>query len=403
MKVNYVRIMKLFVGIFIAAFLLVQLYNVIYNPFSTEMVSYFQTYDSIRATAWFVRSEQVLTCTETGVKNYLVGDGERVAKNGTIANLYSSEDQVQTVNQIAALDSEIASLQELESYSATSADLSLLNSQIKSAWISLLSSTENAAFSQISGHADTLLSLLNRKSLATGETASFAPLIQSLQASRDALAAAGSVPTGSVITQTAGYFVSTVDGYETVFSPNDLDALTPTSLLHPEAGAVPDGAVGKIVEDYQWYLAVNVPFSQSLLLREGSSYTIRTGLSTMASVPTTLLQINSDDNDDYVTAVFLCKYNNGELSSIRTQNVDIVLQEYAGLRVNAKAVRVVDGVKGVYVQTTSVAKFKEIEILYNAGDYLICAYDSSDSEHLNLYDEVIVKGRNLYDGKTIDA
>ena len=61
---------------------------------------------------------------------------------------------------------------------------------------------------------------------------------------------------------------------------------------------------------------------------------------------------------------------------------------------------VVDSKKGVYVVSGMQAKFVEIEIVYSNDNYMICKRNDADGS-LKLYDRVVVKGRNLYDGKIV--
>ena len=86
---------------------------------------------------------------------------------------------------------------------------------------------------------------------------------------------------------------------------------------------------------------------------------------------------------------------------MRTGNIAIVKDEYEGIRVPSTALRVVDSVTGVYVVSGMEAKFVAIDIIHSTEDYSICAPNTSDSSKLRLYDEIIVKGKNLYDGKII--
>ena len=46
------------------------------------------------------------------------------------------------------------------------------------------------------------------------------------------------------------------------------------------------------------------------------------------------------------------------------------------------------------------AKFKPINILYSNASFTICETDTASSA-LKLYDEVIVEGKDLYDGKLV--
>ena len=89
---------------------------------------------------------------------------------------------------------------------------------------------------------------------------------------------------------------------------------------------------------------------------------------------------------------------NGELSLIRTQPLTIIVSSSEGLYVPNDARRIVDDQIGVFVKTGNAIKFKPIEVIYNGTGFVICKKDGE----LRLYDEVIVKGNDLYDGKIVN-
>ena len=86
----------------------------------------------------------------------------------------------------------------------------------------------------------------------------------------------------------------------------------------------------------------------------------------------------------------------------RTANVKISFRNYKGLRISQKALRILDGEKGVYVKSGYSVKFKKVDILYTGLDYYLCQIQYGSSDQLSLFDEVIVEGTDLYDGKPID-
>ncbi len=45
---------------------------------------------------------------------------------------------------------------------------------------------------------------------------------------------------------------------------------------------------------------------------------------------------------------------------------------------------------------------KKVDILYTGLDYYLCQIQYGSSDQLSLFDEVIVEGTDLYDGKPID-
>ena len=54
---------------------------------------------------------------------------------------------------------------------------------------------------------------------------------------------------------------------------------------------------------------------------------------------------------------------------------------------------------GVYVLSGMQISFVPVEVLYYSDSYIICKKDNEGG--LKLYDRVVVKGKNLYDGKII--
>ena len=162
-----------------------------------------------------------------------------------------------------------------------------------------------------------------------------------------------------------------------------------------------DSIVGKIVSDYEWYIAAEVTINESLNYKEGDKLTIYTSVKSYPKLPVTVSKINISESGSSAVVLFACNDMNSELASMRTGPMTVVKKEYSGLKVHKSALRVVDSKRGVYVLTGMQVKFVEVNVIFTDGEYLICEKQTSDSSVLRLYDEVIVKGKNLYDGKII--
>ena len=65
------------------------------------------------------------------------------------------------------------------------------------------------------------------------------------------------------------------------------------------------------------------------------------------------------------------------------------------------AIRVVDQKPGVYVAEGKTAAWKQVKILYDNGESYVVELDKSSIDNLWPGDEIIVGGRNLYDGKVV--
>lgn len=371
-------------------------------PLTTGTAVYYKTYDGVQTVGTIIRDEKMLNTDKSGVRYFVVGDGEKVSKNGTVANLYSSKQDAQVYTDMKNLENKIASIKEVQSYNNTEAvDLEILNRKIDTELIGLIGSCQDGVFEDSRSHADELLKVLNRKKIAVGEEQDYSGVLSQLTSQYNSLAANAPAAVGTIRSDVSGYFVSTVDGFEKNLTPEAVKTLTPDKLESLTPDEVQDGAVGKVVSDYTWYIACTMSLKDSARFKIGDTVKLKTTLKTASELSVTVDSINLG-NDDRVVMVFSCRNMNGDLAVMRTIPITVVMGEYEGLRVSNKAVRIVDGKTGVYVISGMQAKFVAIDIVHSASGYTLCKINEGNSgSSLRLYDEVIEKGKNLYDGKII--
>ena len=73
------------------------------------------------------------------------------------------------------------------------------------------------------------------------------------------------------------------------------------------------------------------------------------------------------------------------------------------IRIDKEALHIVDGQRGVYVKYGNLQRFLKIETLYEDENYILIPDNGklgTDNE-VRLYDEIIVQGTNLQDGKLL--
>ena len=369
-------------------------------PMTTGTAVHYTAYDGVQTVGTIIRDEKLLESNKEGVRYFVVGDGEKVSKNGTVANVYASKSEAQVYTDLKNLETRIAALKEVQSYNNTEAvDLNILNRKIDAEFISMIGSCQDGVYSDSRTYMDELLKLLNRKKIAVGEEQDYSGAITQLSSQYNSLSATAPTAIGTITSDVSGYFVSTVDGYEKILTSDVIKTLTPKQLDELKPEEVTDSAVGKVVSNYTWYIACTMSLKESARFKIGETVKLKTTLKTANELSVMVESINLGD-DDRVVMVFSCHNMNGDLAVMRTIPITVVMGEYEGLRVSNKAVRIVDGKTGVYVISGMQAKFVEINILYSTSGYTLCKADNNKSG-LRLYDEVIEKGKNLYDGKII--
>lgn len=395
-------VLKGFVILLAAVFAVHQFISSVYSPVKTETAVYYSASDGLNITGLIIRSETLVTSSEGGVMHFVLEDGSRVAKDGVIANIYDSESASITLSKIDSVNTKIEDIEEMLSYNdLEAADLDMINAKATQSLNNLIVSGASGNFGNMSELSDELLSALNRRQVAMGETTDFSAQLEQLKAEKNELSASLPSAKGKVKAAMSGYFVSKADGYETVLTCGNPESITPEFMSSVSAAELPDGVIGKIVSDYEWYIAAEISINESLKYKEGDSLTIYTSVKSYPKLPVTVKKINISESSSSAVVVFSCNEMNSELATMRSGPMTVVTKEYDGLRVPSAALRVVDSKRGVYVLTGMQVKFVEVNVLYKDDSYMICEKQTSDESVLRLYDEVIVKGKNLYDGKIV--
>ena len=401
MNGKYTRILATAAGILLIIYLLYQTMFTSLSSIKTETAIAYTGEETISAQGYIIRDEILITCVDAagGVLSYEIADGNRVSKGGKVAGIYKSERDVEIKAQIAELDNQISNLSVVCNMDMSNVtDLSRIDNQIKPGLIDLLDSVDGGDYSSLAADADEYLTLLNKRLVAIGAETDFSARLATLQ-SRKAELESQLGTAIDITSESAGYFVSSIDGYENVLSTDSIKTLTKEQLesIKPEDTKT-ENVIGKTVDSVDWYIATVLSFEDSLKFTEGQALSIRVPLQTATELPVTVEKINRDAASSETVIVFKCGYMNGELSLIRTQPLTIIVSSSEGLYVPNDARRIVDDQMGVFVKTGNAIKFKPIEVIYNGTGFVICNKEGE----LRLYDEVIVKGNDLYDGKIVN-
>ncbi len=181
-----------------------------------------------------------------------------------------------------------------------------------------------------------------------------------------------------------------------------------------------------MVSGLNWYVVCKVSGTDSLQLEIGEKVDgITMPFASTGSIPAKVVAINQESRQSDAVVVLECSYMNNELSKVRKESVQIAVNTHSGIMVNKKAIHVEpvmkvidDGsgrqvkqevmVQGVYVLYGSELVFKEIVPLSTYSTFVLCDPNPEEDatfngETIKLYDEVVVGGTDLYDGKLFDG
>ena len=159
--------------------------------------------------------------------------------------------------------------------------------------------------------------------------------------------------------------------------------------------------MGKVINGFEWYAACMVPAERLTGVEVGKKIRLMFGESEAETVDSRLYSKRMVD-DGSCLAVFKCSFMNEELSGIRKVSGKIIIRDYTGIKIRKDAVRFNDkNLPGVYIKEGNLIKFNRIEEIYSDDNFVIAENKAGVAGWLAQYDEIVVSGKELSDGKVI--
>ena len=358
------------------------------------------------AEAYLFRNEEVLTTEALGLVDALVENGSKVGKNVAVANVWSVS---QTGEELAALQLRLTrvnrTIRILEgSQLKPGTPLSEANKyrdEYTALYREISAATEAGELDRIPTLEEKLLIALNRYVSLVGETDEIKEQLTSLRAEKESLIGGASVTeikseTSSGVFYDSGY----VDGFESVFTTQALENLTPETLhaLAESDQTAPQGqTVGKLVYGYEWYLALELSPSVAAGFVVNKEYQFTFPENNDAKATLTLTQKTAGEGS--VLAVFVCTSHPNDFLFYRKQTVEITIGKSDGFYIPETALVTQNGMTGVYVFEESTVRFRQAEIIWRGDGYAIAALPGESLTALKENDILIVSGKDLYEGK----
>lgn len=398
MKSNTVKIVVFIISLFIIVTVGSQIYFSLTNKQETEEATYISVKDSVSLKGIFVRNETPIPFNGQGVINYVSPDGSKFATNSVVAEVYSSEQQIEAINKIADLNNEIKQLQRVINPGTTSvAQPEFISKQIDENYLEIENYIEHKNFDKVSSTKQDTLVLMNILNLVTNveDKSKFEQRIADINAEITRLSANVSKPISYVTTAKPGYFVSYVDGYEDKLNFKTISKLTPDEINQITSATISsqNNAVGKIIDSYKWKM-VGIINAEGRILKESDVKLSVPGVAEL--IPAHIDSAERiDDNNNY-KIIISCNRLNYNLVQNRVEKIDIVFNEYSGVKVPRSAINFKNNVRGVYVALGQNKVFKKLDVIYEGSDYII-SKNTSDSEYINLYDQIIFEEEDSFD------
>ena len=363
----------------------------------------------------------------SGNLGYLAADGERVSAGTAVAEIYSNASQATLRQQLTQLNDQIDLLQRSQNTAALQLD-SLLKERA-GALYDLLDTLDDGDYEAVDDDSNAYQLAQNKLWVVTGDAANFTDQITALVQQAQSVQAQLGSPTQIAAPQT-GYFVRASGSGRLNAGADDILALSAQELqgyLDSDPVMALDGCAGKIVAGFTWrYVGVcSAKQGEKLLGQDGKPLRSAVEISFPGrmenGLKATVAEVSMDADSGLARFVLTCNSINGDVLCLNRAAARISVGERSGLRVPAAAVHYLkeDGteaetqgenyVPGVYVKLGNIARFCRIDPvdadhpLITDGDYILVLPEGTEGSvsKVRLYDEIIVSGQNLYDGKLL--
>ncbi len=408
MNDRVIKISALILSLFLICYVAVQAAAQRNQDYETQTVYEQTVTQSISVEGVFVREETVIPIDAGGVVTPLYSVGTKVAVNTKLGDVYNDQTAVRAQYQAQVLEASISALQRAQS-AVSSTDVvrpDTLNGQAAEYVSQLAAARDSQNLSGLSEIKSGLMETMARRAIVVNGVENYDARISELQSELQNVQSLVSSQIHSFASTASGYFVDHVDGLEGEITGEYLDSLSASQLrdwLAGYQGYQADQSAVKIVTSHRWTFATTVTEEQMQTLSNISKVTLR--FPGEEDIACSIADAQRDEASGLYKLYLEGDHVDEYLLSSRVQTAEIVVEEYSGLKIPKEAVRFVDDEMGVYVQTGSKIYFRYIDMIYETTDFILSApyYQggTDGSGYVKMYDTIVVKGKDLYDGKLV--
>ena len=388
---------------FFSSYIIYQMVKSVNNEIQTEFALNETVYKTINTKCFVIRDEEFIRSDAKGTTVSFVNNGERVATGDTVSVVFGSSEDAADYIKAHELEKSIAHYEELSGQANfQSLNINSLNKKISDELNSYLKAVDKRDFSGAIADIETFRDSLTGKQIATGKTLDFTDKLAELNAELNALNTKNLDYT-EIKSNNAGYFISGTDGYERTLNFADIDKLTTKDVkkaIKASAAKTDEDIVGRTVSSFKWYIACVIDTDKTIDLSFNKNIYLNFTEAGIEKLPVTLYKIGERDAKQTLV-IFSCDEMNESLSDFRIEKIEIITDEYNGLKVPNSAIRTIDGEQGVYIVRGNLMGFRKIDIVYTTDDYSIVTSPKDGKGYIKLYDKVVTEGVDLYDNKLI--
>lgn len=403
MKVKSKQIFSILFVIFLLFYIAFQAFRSFYRPLKTEIVTQNSVTDSIDTEVYVLRNEASLKANQTGIITPVVNEAQRVAKDQTVVLIFHQDSDAMAYFNKIKYQKELDHIRKIKGASSfVNLDVEKFKGDILNQATYYIQSVSDRDFNAFNNEKSELKDKITLKQILSGENIDTSDLENEINQKLNSIESVNGKYT-NVLAPNSGYFISQCDGYESAFDvskPKELDFDKIKKVLSQPVNK--EQTYGKIISDFNWYVFCDVPKTKGDLMQPGAVYQLDFPYTQKDYERPSVKLLYKENYKDKIRLILVGNTMNENIASLRHEKAKIIRYETKGLRINSQALRTNQKhEKGVYVLNGEVLEFKKVDIIKSTEKYAISREHNDDKTYVSIYDNVVLGGKNLYDGKVI--
>jgi putative membrane fusion protein len=371
-----------------------QLYRYINDHHDTMSAVLCTINDDISFKGIIVRDETQMTYSTDDVISYSYPDGSKVSKGAAVAQIFESENAAAVESKTQKLEEEIAQLERAQNPGTTDyVQPESISEKIDDYYKQLITYSNEGDFDDFDSVKSDMTLVMNIYNIISGISTDYNSKIAELESVSAQLKSQSSEVKDTIAATETGYFVSYCDGYETVLNKENVYSLSESEIEGIVDGTSdvkntpPSNAIGKMFDDYSCCIAAVIDTDSRVT--EGSYLSLM--LDSSDTVYDVYVEsVKAADESGKSIIILSCDSLDEAFVYQRVQSMQLIFDEYSGIKVPRSAIRFQGEQKGVYVILGENITFKKIDVVYEGDDYVL-SKNTSDEDCLLLYDQILLE------------
>ena len=375
------------------------IYGKLSNSYAVATVVSGSRENVLETEALFIRNEYPVKVDGDGYFQNSAAGGSKVHKGQTIGYYYIGEPDKELISKINVINEKIKAATNARSTEEAFVDDTISIDNKIAAYtkeISELASAGNQEeINKIRAQIDVLLE--RKAAIAGGTTSTKVSVIDTLTAQKQELENQLMGNKTGLFAPAPGIFSISADGLEETLNLKSIETLTVSTveeILSQKEYTVDKSiyplSICKVIDNSEWIMAIVCEEKKVQGIHVGNELEVRFTDEGDIKEKCVVKKI-SDPEDGKVVLYLKGSVELAQLQNARKTAINIVLKNYKGLQIPAKALKNEAGKDVVYVAGGSEKQMKYVNVLYKDNDLAIVEENNQGENPLLLYDEVVLE------------